>query len=68
MKKPLIALSTFGMLSLASPAFAHHGEETTLLANIAHWLTAPLHAAISLTAFVFCVAAVFTLIRKNSKA
>ena len=68
MKKPLIALSTLGVLSLASPAFAHHGEETTLLANIAHWLTAPLHAAISLTAFVLCVAAVFTLKRKNTKA
>ncbi len=67
MKKTITSLSALGTIAIASPAFAHHSEQTSLLANIAHWLLSPLHGLVSLAAIALLSLAAVKLLRKNTQ-
>ena len=68
MKKTLSTLSALGTVAFASPAFAHHGGGDSLLSNISHWLSSPMHGLLSLAAIGVCAIAAFKLISKNTQA
>ena len=68
MKKTLSTLTALGTVAFASPAFAHHGGSSSLLSNISHWLSSPMHGLLCLAAIGVCAIAAFKLIRKNTQA
>jgi len=68
MKKTLTSLSAIGLAAIATPAFAHHSEQAGFMANIAHWLSSPMHSLGTLTAIAALGFAAYKLTRKNTQA
>jgi len=68
MKKTLPTLAGLSTLALASPAFAHHGDTTSLLSQIAHWLSSPVHGLLSVAAIAAFGIAAYKITRKNTQA
>lgn len=66
MKKTITSLGLLGALLSTSPAMAHHGETTGIFANLAHWLSSPVHSLTSVALLVGLVFAGVTFARKKS--
>ncbi|MEP1230674.1 MAG: hypothetical protein ABJG88_08355 [Litorimonas sp.] len=68
MKKTLTSLSALSILAVASPAFAHHGDNTSLLSNIAHWLSSPVHGLLTVAAIGVFGLVAYKITRKKTQA